>query len=290
MDGRSGSPDRLTTTDSLFALRPIRRSGPRKYEGKRYSGYLTLNDNTQRDCIRTMLLAYEVYGKKAYLEGALKGGEFLLLAQMPEPQPGWAQQYNAQMQPDWARKFEPPAITGGESQGAMRTLLELYEVKQDPKYLSAVERALAYYEKIVLPDGRLARYYELKTDRPLYFTKDYKLTYDDSDVPTHYSFKVGSSLGSLRRSLERLQKGDVKPRELSKITFSNPSPKAVRRTIDRLDSKGRWVDSRSLRTWPKEEGKDKTISTSTFIKNITVLSDYLASQKSEKSEKSEKKN
>ena len=154
-----------------FVVRPASYpdTWSRKFEGKGYSGYLTLNDNAQRDCVRTMLLAYEVYGKKAYLAGALKGGEFLLLAQMPDPQPGWAQQYNGQMQPDWARKFEPPAITGGESQGAMDTLLDLYEVKQDPKYLDAVGRALDYYEEVVLPDGRMARYYELKTDRPALF-------------------------------------------------------------------------------------------------------------------------
>ena len=49
--------------------------------------------------------------------------------------------------------------------------------------------ALAYLKKSLLPDGRLARFYELKTNKPLYFTKTYELTYDDSDMPTHYSFK-----------------------------------------------------------------------------------------------------
>ena len=31
--------------------------------------------------------------------------------QMPDPQPGWAQQYDYDMRPMWARKFEPAAIT-----------------------------------------------------------------------------------------------------------------------------------------------------------------------------------
>ena len=51
---------------------------------------------------------------------------FLLLAQLPEPQPGWAQQYNIEMEPEWARKFEPPAVTGGESQKVIATLLTLF--------------------------------------------------------------------------------------------------------------------------------------------------------------------
>ena len=45
---------------------------------------------------------------------------------MPEPQPVWAQQYNPQMEPAWARAFEPPAVTGNESVGAMHSLMDLY--------------------------------------------------------------------------------------------------------------------------------------------------------------------
>ena len=107
-------------------------------------------------------------------------------------------------------------------------------------------------------------------------------------MPTHYSFKVGNRLGSIRRRYERLKNGEVKRPKLAGIRFSNPSDTSVRSVIDRLDSQGRWIDDKPLRAWPKEEGKDKTISTSTFIKNITILSDYLASQKSER--KSERRN
>ncbi len=253
----------------------------RTYEGKRYADYLTLNDNAQYDCIRTFLLAHDVYGNAEYLEGAMKGGEFLLLAQMPDPQPGWGQQYNADMQPDWARKFEPPAITGGESQGAMEALLDLYDISGKSAFLDAVGRALEYYEKQVLPDGRLARYYELKTDRPLYFTKDYRLTYDDSDVPTHYSFKVNSRLGAIRRRYERGVQEGASPKSWSEIAFSSPSEESVRRVIGRLDSRGRWVDVRPLRAWPREEGKDKTLSTSTFITNTKILGDYIAMHRKE---------
>ena len=44
---------------------------------------------------------------------------------MPDPQPAWAQQYNADMQPVWSRQFEPTAISGRESQAAMWALLKL---------------------------------------------------------------------------------------------------------------------------------------------------------------------
>src|SRR5690606_27390840 len=142
----------------------------------------------------TMLLAWDIYGDERYLQAAKRGGDFFLLAQLPEPQPGWAQQYDHDMHPAWARKFEPPAVTGGESQGVMQTLMLLYRRTGDDRYLKPIPRAIAYYRSSLLPDGRLARFYELKTNRPLYFTKDYQLTYDDGDMPTHYGFKSTSRL------------------------------------------------------------------------------------------------
>lgn len=106
----------------------------------------TLNDNALATAIETMFVAHRIYGPSAPdpdLErlatrcraAAEKAGGFLLLAQMPEPQPAWAQQYDFDLQPAWARKFEPPAITGGESQGVLRTLLALYRETRDDKYL-----------------------------------------------------------------------------------------------------------------------------------------------------------
>ena len=65
----------------------------------------TLNDEAIPDTIVTLLEAAQHYGDSRYKAAAMKGGDFLLLAQMPEPQPAWAQQYNAQMQPAWARRF-----------------------------------------------------------------------------------------------------------------------------------------------------------------------------------------
>ncbi len=129
-----------------------------------------------------MLEAARIYKEPRYLASAEKGGEFMLLSQMPEPQPGWAQQYDREMHPAWARQFEPPSITGGESQSVMRALMLLYRETGQRKYLEPLPRALAYYKRSILPDvenpseirrracpGRTpcaARFYELKTNRP----------------------------------------------------------------------------------------------------------------------------
>ncbi len=148
----------------------------RTYVKQDYWIFYTLNDDALADTIALMLEAAEVYGNPAYRHAALKAGEFLILAQLPDPQPAWAQQYDFQMYPTWARKFEPPAVTGGESQGAIRILLRLYEETGDRRFLEPIGRALDYLERSLLPSGKLARFYELQSNRPLYFTRAYELT------------------------------------------------------------------------------------------------------------------
>ena len=178
---------------------------PRDYPGHSYywNNY-TFNDNVLADMIDVMFLAARIYRDDRYRQSAKKAGGFILLAQLPEPQPAWAQQYNFQMQPSWARKFEPPAITGGESQGVLRTLLALYRQTGDRKYLEPAPRALAWFRRSRLPDGRLARFYEMRTNQPLYFTRKYELIYDDADPPNHYAFKVGDGTESIGRQFEKL--------------------------------------------------------------------------------------
>ncbi|MFN7564795.1 MAG: polysaccharide lyase, partial [Prosthecobacter sp.] len=65
---------------------------PRKWP-KDFTGCYVLNDNTHATLMSTLLLAWQLRGDPKYLEAAKRGGDFLLLAQMPDPQPAWAQQY-----------------------------------------------------------------------------------------------------------------------------------------------------------------------------------------------------
>ena len=88
-----------------------------------------------------MLDASDVYRNPRYLAAAKRGGDFLRLAQMPDPQPGWAQTYNIRMQPVWGRKFEPPAISGAESQAVLESLLLLCRRTADKKYLEPISKA-----------------------------------------------------------------------------------------------------------------------------------------------------
>ncbi|MHB8902727.1 MAG: pectate lyase [Thermoguttaceae bacterium] len=252
----------------------------REYPKVDYQDYYTFNDNAMSDVIDVMFEAAEVYGDRRYREAAQRAGDFMLMAQMPEPQPGWAQQYDSQMHPAWARKFEPPSITGGESQGVMRTLMRIYRRTGDRKYLVPIPRALEYYRKSLRPDGRLARFYELQTNRPLYFTKDYQLTYSDADMPTHYAFVVGSDLDSLEREYQRLLQ--LPPDQLlpkPDTTARKASPRAeqqARAILGQLDAEGRWVEKGSMKYQGDDDRTERVIDCQTFIANVRALAAYLA--------------
>jgi PelA/Pel-15E family pectate lyase len=253
---------------------------PREWPSVNYADYYTLNDNTLSDVIDTMLLAERIYGNAAYRDAALRAGEFLLLAQMPDPQPGWAQQYDRDMHPAWARKFEPPGLTGSESAGVVRNLLRFYQETGQRKYLDAAKRGLDYYRQSRLPDGRMARFYELRTNRPLYFTRQYELTYDDSDVPTHYSFKSGDWTASLLRQYEALASAPaVPPRTATAYrppAMSNSLAARARDLIRSLDERGAWVEAGRLKYHGDQDETRAVIDCQTFARNIRQLADYLA--------------
>lgn len=263
-------------------------SWPRVWPNEDYRDRYTLNDNTLADLIDAYLEAARVYGEPRYRAAAERGGEFLIRAQMPYPQPGWAQQYDAEMHPAWARQFEPPSITGGEARSVLAILLTLYHETGDEKYLAPIGPAIEYYRRTVLPPdddpparkartcpGRtpcLARFNELRTNRPLYISKGtmvrvggrgsfrddgYEVTYSDESTITHYAMWVnGSWIEEIAGRLEAAKEsGPVRrpavPRGLSpwaeaEREGSRPTAEEVRRLIDSRDQRGAWVEEGTI--------------------------------------------
>jgi PelA/Pel-15E family pectate lyase len=252
----------------------------RQHPGTDYWLFYTLNDNVMARVIQTMWLAYELYGEERYRESAIRGADFLLLAQMPDPQPAWSQQYNFDMHPVWARKFEPPAISGGESQAVIETLLNTYARTGDAKYLATLDKALAYLEGSVLPNGKLARFYELKTNRPLYFTKSYKLTYSDDDMPTHYGFQVPSNLGRLKKQLAKWREMPLsKLKDLiakGKDQHEKPKLDELKQVLTSINAEGAWVETGKLKYVKAKDHDGRVIRSETFARNLDTLSRFLA--------------
>ncbi|MCA9221575.1 MAG: pectic acid lyase [Planctomycetales bacterium] len=244
---------------------------------KEYWTMYTLNDGLAGTVATTLIDAAKIYRDKPCADAAKRLGDFLILAQLPEPQPAWAQQYNYAMQPIWARRFEPPAVTGGESQDAIETLMTIYRVTGDEKYLQPIPAALAYLRKSLLDDGRLARYYELQTNKPLYMNRngrDYYLTHDDRNLPDHYGWKIVSRLDELAAAYERCRAGDRTTPELSQSALEQQ----VRTIIANLDDQDRWMsvyDGERLIGQPKFAVGDRYLSSQLFSDNLETLSRFL---------------
>ena len=249
---------------------------------KAYWSLPTLNDGLAGQVADTLLAARDRFGADDPALAARCGdaarrlGEFLLRSRLPDPQPGWAQQYDGAMRPAWARAFEPPAVATRESQDAVRTLLVLHAATGEARFLHPIPAALDYLDRVALPDGRLPRYVELNADRPLYVTRDgrgYRPTDDDADLPRHYGWKVASRTSELRARLARARAGEPDP---------PPDPAAVaaaaRRAAETLDGRGRWVsvaDGARLVGQPEFPPGTRYLAGAAFAANMTALADHL---------------
>ena len=243
---------------------------------KNYWDFETLNDGLAGTVVKTLQLAYETYGDQRYREAMVKFGDFLILAQLPQPQPAWAQQYNHQLQPIWARKFEPPSVVGFESIDVIETLLVLSEFTEDQKYLAPIPSAIEWLKRSLLPDGQMARFYELKTNRPLYLTKDtYELTYDDSNLPTHYGFKSRPNIAKLEAKVTDRLAGKTskgKSQTVSSLQWD------AEKVLAQLDASGRWVTNAKGQPFMLFDGSDSSelfIESAVFVKNLNAMAAYV---------------
>lgn len=261
---------------------------PREQPNTGYYAHYTFNDGAHRDLVLMLIDAARRTGREDCRAAARRGADFLLLAQLPEPQPAWAQQYDAHMQPAWARAFEPPSVSSAESVGVIRLLLDVYLEFGDERYLAAVPPAVAWLRRSEIAPGRWARLYELGSNRPIYGDRDRRIHYTLAEISEErregYGWEGGFNVLS---TMERYDKLVAQGREktLRKQTTSPldaerraarqaKATPLVRSVIARLDASGYWLSQgRAKRVDP---GITTWIETDEFIKNARVLCDYLA--------------
>ncbi len=256
---------------------------------KDFTGCYVTNDDMHATMIRTLLMAGAAYKEARYNDAAKRAGEFLLVARMPDPQPAWAQQYDAQMQPSWSRAFECPAISGRESQAIMWSLLTLTAATGEKKFLEPIPPAVAYFRKSLLPDGRLARYYELQTNKPLYFTrgkggKGWELTYEDDKTASNYGWKWDSQLDAIEATTRRLSTGGVAPGVYTLPPLPLATEADIASIISGLSPEGAWAEKEGDRGIMRDAAGKKTspaggvIHSEAFSKNVALLSRWLKAQ------------
>jgi len=240
-----------------------------------YHDHFTFNDGTINDCIAVMLRAWRLYARKELLESSRRGGDFIILSQLPAPQSGWAQQYSYDLKPAKARSFEPAGVCSAVTARNIRTLVDLYLATDDAKYLRPIPRAVAWLERLKLRPNLWARLYEVGTNRPIYGDRDGKVHYTLEEISqerrTGYSWQGSYGIagaiayyGKVRRlgAKAYLAQRSVRPSAASRERRVRSLAPRVRKVLADLDEQGRWV-------------RNGMIHCADFVRNVHTLCEYL---------------
>jgi hypothetical protein len=227
--------------------------------------YFILNDNAHSDTIRLFLVAAERYKDEDLAEAASRAGDFLIDAQLPEPQRGWAQTYDVRMHPVWGRKFEPPAAASVETAGVIASLVKLYRHTRDVRFLTAAREGADWLRSVRLPDGDWARFYELGTNRPLYVNEKEELTYEPVDLLRGYGFRsrtpILEALADVDAAEQEEQASGLWPSIADHMSEADLEAR-IRSLLQEADEQARWV-------------KDGWIESATFVDAAFMIAKYV---------------
>lgn len=234
-----------------------------------YHDYWTFNDDALNNSIRVMLKAHKQYGNPEYLKSAEAAGQFIIDSQMKTPQAGWPQQYDRDMNPGWARRFEPPGVCSAVTATTIEMMADLYLYTENEKYLKPIPAAIKWLENSKLDENTWARIYELKTNKPIYGQHDRKVHYLASEGRTDYNFQGNFGInGILDYCKEVLQKKTNYEKPTLSDTDRNAKVdnmmKSVQRAIALLNDQGYWLD--------RETGM---INLEDYVDNMNLFCEHL---------------
>ena len=201
---------------------------------------------------------------------------------MPAPQRGWIQQYNYQMQPTWAQKLNHQPFLATKLRKRLKrcySLPSLAVSTNDWKYLIPILEAIQSLKESTLSDEKLARYYELRINRPLFINrsgKNYILTYSDKNLPDNYRRKTKSRIHQIQTRYQDLVANDHF--KLKKNTPLNLT--TIDRVISLLDANSLWVFvycGQNLVGQPKFKTGERYTSSNLFARNVMTICHFLDS-------------
>jgi PelA/Pel-15E family pectate lyase len=183
---------------------------------KGYYAHITYNDGAMinvLELLRDVAEARAPFGlvdaarRTRAAEAVARGIDCILRTQIKQDgkPTAWCAQHDEQtLAPAWARKYEPPSLSGAESVGIVRFLMAID--RPSPEVVAAIEGAVAWFRAVPItgrriksvpqpggkPDAVLvadptapplwARFYELGTNRPLYMDRDSQPVYDFAQI------------------------------------------------------------------------------------------------------------
>jgi hypothetical protein len=240
-----------------------------------------------------MIEAYHFYKDERIETSLRKAARFLMISQLPPPQPGWAQQYNEFLQPAWARTFEPPSVCPSVTVNNINSLIDLHLALDDDAYLEPIPDSLRWLQEIRLENGKWARFVELGTGKALYYDRG-RIRVDTLDQlhperRTGYAYETDLTdrLSSIQKRFEKvsgLGGGEFNADDelVSEERIVSLSRK-VEAIIASQEASGAWItkDDRFKKKMPsgvrwngQYEVMDR-ISSAVFNKNVSALREFL---------------
>jgi len=252
-----------------------------------YHDFATFNDEGINDCIRVMIEADTYYKKKEYTESLHKAARFMMISQLPPPQPGWAQQYNEFLQPAWARTFEPPSVCPAVTVNNINSLIDLYLHTKRSVYLEPIPDALRWLKASQLPNGKWGRFLEIGTNKPLYYDRG-RIRVETLE---ELSLERRTGYGYETDIKQKLDAAELRYLIATGQATGAPSPdpetelkaiySEVQEIIKSQDNLGRWVvyndkfRNVSGYEWKGDYRTEDRISSALFNRNVDLLCRYL---------------
>ena len=92
----------------------------------------------------------------------------------------WCAQHDeVTLEPRGARAYEHPSLSGAETVGIVKFLMRQ---PRTPEIVRSIDAAVAWLQRVRLPDGRWARFYEIHTNRPIFSGRDGIVRYSLSEI------------------------------------------------------------------------------------------------------------
>ena len=259
---------------------------PHKYPKQgNYHDLATFNDATINNCISVLIQAYRSEKRRDIESALLKAGDFIINSQYSEEQPGWAQQYDENLNPAWARSFEPASLSCKESIQILNTLMELYDLFGEKKYLQPIQPAIHWLERTKLKNGLFPRFVELGTNQPLYYDRGRKRVNSVEELSAERRLTYGYEQ-DLQRKLDKvkirfnlLKEGRTLPRKVMKLSKLE---KKVKKIIESQDEYGRWItkddkfqDKSHGKLWNGVFSFMDRLNSSVTNENVNLLCEFL---------------
>ncbi len=184
-----------------------------------YTSYLTFNDGVAAENIDLLLMCHQALGDRRVLDAITRGMAAVLVTQLGPPQPGWALQYTADLQPAAARTYEPKALATHTTAANIELSLRFYRLTGDTRFLARIPEALDWLQKLALPAGvgrpgdTHPTFVEIGTNKPLYVHRQgsnvvngkYYVDHDPARTLAHYSAFRRLDVAGLRTRYEQLR-------------------------------------------------------------------------------------